>query len=89
MSRNDRDLARAEWERSIDQDARAATVAVETMKKEFSKRDPKTAPTEGALPIGAVFMTVEAGNPAQALGYGTWKGIALGLVGVNCWSRTA
>ena len=42
-------------------------------------------PAGEAFPVGAVFLSVVATNPATLLGYGTWAALAAGrvLVGIN------
>ena len=46
---------------------------------------PPGAPAGEAFPVGSVFLSVVATNPATLLGYGTWVAIAAGrmLVGFN------
>lgn len=43
------------------------------------------ASTAGQLPVGSIYLSAIAGNPASLLGYGTWAAIAAGrvLVGLD------
>ena len=61
-----------------------AVVRQATRASRVTVQVPLNIPTE-AIPVGGLFLSVVATNPATLLGYGTWSAIAAGrvLVGLN------
>jgi len=77
-------------------DARTAAIAAEVtarntaidnaIAEEVTARNAAiAASTAGQLPVGSIYLSAIAGNPASLLGYGTWAAIAAGrvLVGLD------